>query len=90
MSLSKRNFVTKVDGKWLIWVFLRGRSFNPHLQSMQIKCTPQDSINELIIWKVNPLVVPVTSVKLKLAFLHAQWQGIFYENFPVSGKIKHL
>ena len=56
----------------------------------QDKCTPQDSINELIIWKVNPLVVPVTSVKLKLAFLHAQWQGIFYENFPVSGKIKHL
>ena len=30
---------------------------------------PQDSINELIIWKMSPLVV--TSVKLKLAFLHA-------------------
>ena len=32
---------------------------------------PQDSINELIIWKMNPLVVPVTSVKLKSALLHA-------------------
>ena len=32
---------------------------------------PQDSINELIIWKINPLVVPVTKVKLKSAFLHA-------------------
>ena len=31
---------------------------------------PQDSINELIIWKMNPLVIPVTSVKFKLASLH--------------------
>ena len=31
----------------------------------------QDSINELIIWKMNPLVVPVTGVKFKAAFLHA-------------------
>ena len=37
---------------------------NTHLQSKQVKRTPQDSINELIIWKMNPLVVPVTSVKL--------------------------
>ena len=40
------------------------------LQSRQVKHTPQDSINELIIWKMNPLVVPVTSVKFKSAFLH--------------------
>ena len=32
---------------------------------------PQDSIKELIIWKMNPLVVSVTSVKFKSAFLHA-------------------
>ena len=32
------------------------------LQSNQVKRTPQDSINELIIWKMNPLVVPVTGV----------------------------
>ena len=41
------------------------------LQSNQVKRTPQDSINELIIWKTNPLVVPVTGVKFKAAFLHA-------------------
>ena len=41
------------------------------LQSSQVKHFPQDSINELIIWKMNPLVVPTTSVKFKLAFLHA-------------------
>ena len=42
-----------------------------YLQSKQVKRTPQDSINELIIWKMNPLVVPVTGVKFKAAFLHA-------------------
>ena len=41
------------------------------LQSNQVKRTPQDSISELIIWKMNPLVVPVTDVKFKAAFLHA-------------------
>ena len=34
---------------------------------------PQDSINELNIWKMNLLIVPVTVVKFKLAFLRAQW-----------------
>ena len=43
------------------------------LQSRQVKRTPQDSINELNIWKMNPLIVPVTIVKFKSAFLHAQW-----------------
>ena len=43
------------------------------LQSKQVKRTPQDSINELNIWKMNPLVVPVTSVKFKSELLHAQW-----------------
>ena len=31
------------------------------LQSRQVKHTPQDSINEMIIRKMNPLVVPVTA-----------------------------
>ena len=45
---------------------------NESLQSRQVKRTPQDSIlNDLIIWKMNPLVVPVTSVKFKSALLHA-------------------
>ena len=41
------------------------------LQSRQVKHTPQGSINEFVIWKMNLLVVPVTSVKFKSAFLHA-------------------
>ena len=43
----------------------------PWLQSKQVKRTPQDSINELIIWKMNPVVVPVTSVKFKSELLYA-------------------
>ena len=43
------------------------------LQSRQVKRTPWDSSNELIIWKMNPLVVPATSVKFKSAFLQASW-----------------
>ena len=43
------------------------------LQAKQVKCTPQDSINELIIWKINLLVVPVTNVKFKSELLHAKW-----------------
>ena len=41
------------------------------LQSRQLKRTPQDCINELIIWKMNPLVVATTSLEFKFAFLHA-------------------
>ena len=32
---------------------------------------PQNSINELIIWKISPLVVAATGVKFKSTFLHA-------------------
>ena len=38
---------------------------------MQVKHTLQDSVHELIIWKMNPLVFPVTSVKFTSAFVHA-------------------
>ena len=48
----------------------RGLSLSK-LQSNKVKPTTQDSINELIIWKMNPLVVPVTGVKFKAVFLHA-------------------
>ena len=44
---------------------------NARLQSRQVKRTPQDSINEVIIWKMNPLVVAVTGGKFNAAFLHA-------------------
>ena len=40
------------------------------LQSKQVKRTSQDSINELIIWKMNPVVIPITSVKLNSKLLH--------------------
>ena len=42
-----------------------------YLQSNQVKRNPQDSISELIIWKMTPLVVPVTGDKFEAAFLHA-------------------
>ena len=41
------------------------------LQTRQVKRTPQDSINELIISKMNPLVVPVTGVK-------SNWQSYMH------------
>ena len=44
-----------------------------NLQSKQVKGTPQDSVNELIIWKMNPLVVSVTCVKFKWELLRAKW-----------------
>ena len=40
------------------------------LQSKQVKGTPQDSINELIVWKMNPLVIPITGVKFKSELLY--------------------
>ena len=43
------------------------------LQSRQVKRTTEDSCNELIIWEMNPLVVPATGVKFKSAFLQASW-----------------
>ena len=57
-----------------------------NLQSKQVKRTPQDSINELIIWKMNPLVVPVTCVKFKSKLLHAKWAvNNSYESLSVFG-----
>ena len=40
-----------------------------HLQSSQVKRTPQASINEFIIRKLNPLVV--VDFRFISAFLHA-------------------
>ena len=37
------------------------------LQSNQVKRTPLDSINESIIWKLNPLVV--SSIQIRIRFL---------------------
>ena len=56
---------------------LRIVSCNITLQSRQVKRTPQDSINELIIWKMNPLVVPETSVKFTRTSLYLVRLKIF-------------
>ena len=60
------------------------------LQSRQVERTPQDSINELIIWKMNVLVVPETSVKFNRYSRTREEQWIFYKNFSVSGQIENL
>ena len=65
------NFVVIFAGIAGIWNLKTFAQLFKVLQSNQVKRTPQDSISELIIWKINPLVVPVTGVKLKAAFLHA-------------------
>ena len=52
--------------------------------------TPQDSFNELIIWKMNPLVVHVTGVKFNSAFCMRNKQWICYENLSVFVQIENL
>ena len=39
------------------------------LQSRQVKYTPLDYINELIIWKLNPFVVPNSTFILKMTMM---------------------
>ena len=65
------NFVVIFAGIASIWNLKTFAQLFKVLQSNQVKRTPQDSISELIIWKINPWVVPVTGVKFKVAFLHA-------------------
>ena len=64
------------------------QGFCTYLQSKQVKNTLQDSINELIIWKMNPLVVPVSFVKFKAHFCLRNEQWISNENFSVLGQIE--
>ena len=47
-------------------------------------------LNQLIIWKMNPLVVPVTGVEFNSAFCMCNKQWICYENFSVFGQIENL
>ena len=56
--------------------------FQVRVTSRQVKRTPQDSINELNIWKMNLLILPVTIVKFKSAFLHAQWAVNVFRELP--------
>ena len=55
-----------------------------------VKSTPQDSISESVVWKINLLVFAKTSIKIN-SNLHScmrneQW--IFYDNLSVFGQIK--
>ena len=61
-----------------------------NLQSRQVKHTPQDSINELNIWKMNLLVVPVTIVKSNWHSCMRNEQWIYNKKFPVFGQIENL
>ena len=45
--------------------------FSLPLQSNQVKRTPQDTINEFIIRRLNPLVV--VDCRFVYTFLHVQW-----------------
>ena len=73
------------------------------LQSRQLKRTPQDCINELIIWKMNPLVtngfifqdwlwqqllLPQPVLNSNLpSCMHNEW-WFFYDNSSVFGQIE--
>ena len=48
--------------RWVIWSTSCSQGWS--------SVPPQNSINELIIWKMHPLVVPVFGVIFKSAFLH--------------------
>ena len=55
------------------------------LQSNQVKRTPLDSINESIIWKLNPLVV--SSIQIKIRFLIGLYEQYMKpENQKARGK----
>ena len=52
---------------------------------------PQDSINKLIIWKMNLLVVPVTRVKLmnnllELVCIWSDWKPLNLELIKILGR----
>ena len=50
---------------------LEDSNLHLHLQSNQVKRTPQDFINELIIWNLNPLVVSIMSNELIIWILNS-------------------
>ena len=60
----------KICKSWALYIAEQCQ-LSVFLQSKQVKRTPQDSINELTIWKMNLLVVPVTGFKFKSELLHA-------------------
>ena len=63
MCSLKSNFTKSFDQYQLIFNILK------QLQSNQVKRTPQDTINEFIIQKLNPLVV--VNFRFISEFLHS-------------------
>ena len=49
-------------------IIIRGNTVNVKVQSRQVKCTPQDCINEFIIRKLNAWVV--VDFRFISVFLH--------------------
>ena len=47
----------------------------------------QDSIHELIIWKVNPFVASVTCSRYQIAF---KWSVNFWRNFLVYDEMENI
>ena len=70
--------------------FLALHDDSPRVSLITVKSTPQDSISESVVWKINLLVFAKTSIKIN-SNLHScmrneQW--IFYDNLSVFGQIK--
>ena len=64
--VKEQSLLILCNNKFTVCVILK-----EHYSQTKSSVPPQDSVSELIIWKMNPLVVPVTGVKFKVAFLHA-------------------
>ena len=47
----------------------------------------QDSIHELIIWKVNPFVASVTCSRYQIAF---KWSANFWQQFLVNDEMESI
>ena len=47
----------------------------------------QDSIHELIIWKVNPFVASVTCSRYQIAF---KWSANFWQQFLVNDEMENI
>ena len=60
----------------------------PKAESRQVKRIPQDCINESIIWKMKPLVVAATSLKVDLHSGMRNEQWMFHDNSSVFDKIE--
>ena len=74
LNRERKGWGAIIRGGWLIkgWLlFEENYTVNVKLQSRQVKCTPQDCVNEFIIPKLNAWVV--VDFRFISAFLHEWW-----------------